>query len=109
MLRYGDLQLAGTMFHELAHQLIYVKGDSEFNEAFAMSVERAGVARWLEFHGRRMNWPYRERMQQQAAVHHILAAGRAQLAALYARRCPPDERRRASSEHDRDRGRVARL
>ena len=67
MLRYGDLQLVGTMFHELAHQLIYVPGDSEFNEAFAMSVERAGVARWLESQGRGAELAaYRERMQQQA-------------------------------------------
>jgi predicted aminopeptidase len=85
MLRYGDLQLVGTMFHELAHQLIYVPGDSEFNEAFAMSVERAGLARWLESRGRKDDvLAYRERMQHQAGLQHILADGRAQLARLYA-------------------------
>ncbi len=94
MLRYGDLQLVGTMFHALAHQLIYVPGDSEFNEAFAMSVERAGVARWLESKGRGAELAaYRERMQQQAALQHILAAGRAQLAQLYERALPADEMR----------------
>src|SRR6202035_1914720 len=35
MLRYGDDELAATIFHELAHQLLYVRDDSEFNEAFA--------------------------------------------------------------------------
>ncbi len=40
MLRYGDLDLAGTIFHELAHQLIYIPGDSEFDESFAMTVKR---------------------------------------------------------------------
>src|ERR1039457_4930523 len=35
MLIYGDNALAAIVFHELAHQLIYVEGDSEFNEAFA--------------------------------------------------------------------------
>ena len=85
MLRYGDLQLIGTMFHELAHQLIYVAGDSEFNEAFAMSVERAGVARWLAAQGKGDELAgYRERMRQQAALQHILADGRVQLARLYA-------------------------
>ncbi len=99
MLRYGDLQLAGTMFHELAHQLIYVPGDSEFNEAFAMSVERAGVARWLESTGRGTELAaYRERMQQQAALQHILAAGRAQLAQLYARSLPAGEMRARKQE-----------
>jgi len=93
-LRYGDLQLVGTMFHELAHQLIYVAGDSEFNEAFAMSVERAGVARWLESQGRGAELgAYRERLQQQAAVQRILAAGRAQLAQLYASALPADDMR----------------
>jgi predicted aminopeptidase len=99
MLRYGDLQLAGTMFHELAHQLIYVPGDSEFNEAFAMSVERAGVARWLESKGRSAELAaYRERMQQQAALQHILAAGRTQLAQLYGRTLPVGELRARKQE-----------
>ena len=94
MLRYGDLQLVGTMFHELAHQLIYVAGDSEFNEAFAMSVERAGVARWLESQGRGAELAaYRERMQQQAALQRILADGRAQLARLYAEPLPAESLR----------------
>jgi predicted aminopeptidase len=94
MLRYGDLQLIGTMFHELAHQLIYVAGDSEFNEAFAMSVERAGLARWLESQGRGAELAaYRERMRQQAALQHILADGRAQLARLYAEPLPAADMR----------------
>ncbi len=94
MLRYGDLQLVGTMFHELAHQLIYVAGDSEFNEAFAMSVERAGVARWLESQGRGAELAaYRARMQQQAALQRILADGRGQLARLYAEPLPPADMR----------------
>src|ERR1700691_87941 len=52
MLRYGDLGLASTIFHELAHQLIYVRGDSEFNESFAVSVEQEGLRRWLAARGR---------------------------------------------------------
>ena len=35
MLGWSDAQLAATLFHELAHQVVYVPGDSEFNEAFA--------------------------------------------------------------------------
>ena len=44
MLIYGDRELAAIIFHELAHQLIYVAGDSEFNEAFAVTVEETGLA-----------------------------------------------------------------
>ena len=43
MLRYGDDELAATIFHELAHQLLYVKDDSSFNEAFATTVEDVGT------------------------------------------------------------------
>lgn len=39
--------LAGLIFHELAHQLVYVPGDSPFNESFATAVEIEGVRRWL--------------------------------------------------------------
>ncbi|GJM13864.1 MAG: aminopeptidase [Pseudohongiella sp.] len=42
-----DYQLAGLIFHELAHQLVYVPGDTTFNESFATAVEREGVRRWL--------------------------------------------------------------
>ena len=51
MLRYDDDELAATIFHELAHQLLYVKGDSAFNEAFATTVEDAGLERWLVHEG----------------------------------------------------------
>lgn len=44
----GDL--ARLIFHELAHQKIYVKDDSSFNEAFATAVERLGGQRWLDLH-----------------------------------------------------------
>lgn len=40
-------QVAGTIFHELAHQLLYVPDDSTFNESYAVAVERAGVRIWL--------------------------------------------------------------
>ena len=47
-IRYSDAQLARLIFHELAHQLVYKKGDTTFNESFAVTVEEEGVRRWLE-------------------------------------------------------------
>ena len=44
-------QLAGLVFHELAHQVVFVGGDTTFNESFATAVEREGVRRWLAAHG----------------------------------------------------------
>ena len=47
MMELPPYQLAGLIFHELAHQRVYVKGDSQFNEGFASFVEREGLFRWL--------------------------------------------------------------
>jgi predicted aminopeptidase len=44
-------EIARLVFHELAHQLLYVKGDSTFNESFATAVEEFGVQRWLQANG----------------------------------------------------------
>jgi predicted aminopeptidase len=46
-INYPDAELARLIFHELAHQVAYVPGDSKFNESFASAVEAAGVEGWL--------------------------------------------------------------
>jgi predicted aminopeptidase len=45
---YPEGELARLIFHELAHQVVYVAGDTAFNESFATAVERLGVQLWLE-------------------------------------------------------------
>jgi predicted aminopeptidase len=50
-INYSDAELARMVFHELAHQVVYIQGDSKFNEAFATAVEEAGVQRWLDLYG----------------------------------------------------------
>ncbi len=45
--RYPDAELARLVFHELAHQVVYLKGDTTFNESFAVAVEEEGLRRWL--------------------------------------------------------------
>jgi predicted aminopeptidase len=51
-IRYSDAQLARLVFHELAHQVVYARGDTTFNESFAVTVEEEGVRRWLEAENR---------------------------------------------------------
>ena len=46
MMGWDDDELASTIFHELAHQLLYVKDDSAFNESFATFVEEEGLREW---------------------------------------------------------------
>jgi len=50
-IQYPDGELARLVFHELAHQTVYVPGDSRFNESFAVAVEEAGVERWMALYG----------------------------------------------------------
>lgn len=51
MLSGGDIRYVSTLFHELAHQVLYVKDDSNFNEAFATFVEQEGIRIWLNDRG----------------------------------------------------------
>ena len=44
---YPEGELAGLIFHELAHQIAFAKGDTVFNESFATAVQRIGSERWL--------------------------------------------------------------
>jgi predicted aminopeptidase len=50
-IHYPPPHLARLIFHELAHQVVYVKDDSVFNESFAVTVEQEGLKRWLAHHG----------------------------------------------------------
>jgi len=47
----SDAELAGLVFHELSHQVIYIKGDTVFNESLATAVELEGMRQWLEHTG----------------------------------------------------------
>ncbi len=82
---YPDAELARLVFHELAHQVVYVKDDSSFNESFAVVVEREGLRRWL---GAAPADPRRREFEQ------LTAALRAELGALYALPLEPVEMRR---------------
>jgi len=48
MFRKNDTYLSKVIFHELAHQRVYIKDDTEINEAFADTVALIGVKRWLQ-------------------------------------------------------------
>jgi predicted aminopeptidase len=48
MLTGPDFNIAATLFHELAHQRLYVKDDTELSESFATAVEQFAVEEWLK-------------------------------------------------------------
>ena len=43
----SENELAELLFHELAHQVVYAKGDAVFNESFADVVAEEGLRRYL--------------------------------------------------------------
>ena len=99
MLRYDDDELAATIFHELAHQLIYVKNDSEFNEAFATTVEEEGLARWLRHQGAtQRSGRLRAEQEHEAALLALLKPARARLAELYSSGAAVEEMRARKRE-----------
>ncbi|MBS1201178.1 MAG: putative aminopeptidase [Proteobacteria bacterium] len=85
MMTLGDAELAGLVFHELAHQVAYVPGDSAFNEAFATAVEMEGVRRWLDRLGRAGELAaYRQARERLFAVTELIEATRGRLGGIYA-------------------------
>lgn len=96
MLEFSKPRLAGLLFHELAHQRVFVKGETSFNEAYASAVERAGIRRWLE-HRRDettlTGWQESRRLEREFT--QLLLDARADLEALYARDLPAEQMRPA--------------
>lgn len=84
MLRGDDLYLAGVLFHELAHQQLYIRGDTEFNEAFASFVEEEGVRRWLQARGDSSQWSlWLQRQQRRDEFSALVGSTRERLRELY--------------------------
>lgn len=82
MLRRDDDRLAALIFHELAHQRLYIADDTAFNESFASFVEHEGLRQW---HVRRGLPATQEDSQQQYRQFvELLLATRQRLQRLYA-------------------------
>ena len=98
MLGRDDTALVALLFHELAHQRLYLPGDTAFSESFASAVEELGVERWLSVRARGDQWRrYRARKALADALTALALAARDDLAALYAGPLSPAEKRRAKA------------
>jgi predicted aminopeptidase len=100
-----DYQLASLIFHELAHQLVYVPGDTTFNESFATAVEQEGLRRWLDQQGDggSLESARQESMRRQQFVELVIDF-RERFATLYRQRVAPSlmrERKNALQEEMR--------
>jgi len=82
---YPKAELARLIFHELAHQVAFAKGDTQFNESFAVAVEQEGVRRWLTKHGTPADLEaYLARRKRRAQFIDLVQRYRDKLAIWYA-------------------------
>lgn len=84
-IQYPQGELARMVFHELAHQVVYVKDDTAFNESFATAVERLGSAAWLARQANpAVQAEYASFDDRRRAFRALTAQTRMRLRALYA-------------------------
>jgi predicted aminopeptidase len=96
---WPDAELARLVFHELAHQVVYARDDTAFNESFAVAVERIGGTRWLAVEGDAASLREFEAVQvRREEFRALVLRTRTALVALYASELPADDKRRRKAE-----------
>ena len=99
MLFKDNARLAGIIFHELAHQRVYKKGFSAFNEAFAMTVEFEGVIKWLAAKNDTAGIKkYKKEIKHQLEFNQLLRATREKLNQVYAENIDEEQKGRRKQQ-----------
>ena len=99
MMRWDDVQLVSVLFHELAHQLLYIKDDSGFNESFASAVEEFGIERFLQ--SKNMSDEFQEYEEGKAIRRElmtIVSESRSDLSEIYSSPIDNEEMRRQKQQ-----------
>lgn len=102
-IHYPEGELARLIFHELAHQVVYLNGDTTFNESFATAVELIGVRQWLaQAASPAARQAYAQSEALRLGFRDLTRATRARLEAVYAQArapgSPPDRLTRQKAE-----------
>jgi predicted aminopeptidase len=96
---YPTPHLARLIFHELAHQVVYVRDDSVFNESFAVAVEQEGMRRWLDRYGTEQDRATSALVgQRRTQFVNLIETYRERLDALYRTGLPAREMRTRKAE-----------
>ncbi len=99
MMNWDDARLVAVLFHELAHQVVYAKGDTAFNESFATAVEEFGLRRWLVSRGAEDGLVrYEDRRRLSHDIMVLISGARSDLESLYASDLQDDEKRREKTD-----------
>ena len=93
-IHYPDLEIARLIFHELAHQVAYVKDDAAFNESYAVAVEEEGIKRWVKSNASLAEMrSYEAFKMRQRELIDLLMRARTALAAVYGNKADDAARR----------------
>jgi predicted aminopeptidase len=99
MLGRGETNIAALLFHELAHQRLYIKGDTDLSESFAAAVEQYAVERWLESRNQHETLEqYRASLERHRDFSNLVGMQRERLARLFAGGADDFAMRRAKAE-----------
>ena len=99
MLTGDETNVAGTLFHELAHQRFYFKNDTELSESFATAVEQYAVEQWLKHRNQdSVLERYLSRLERQRGFAELVRRQRERLAAVFSSGTDLANMRRAKAE-----------
>jgi len=92
---YTDADLAALIFHELAHHVLFIAGDTTFNEGFATAVEQEGMRRWMiKRQTPEVYIDYMARYNRHLQFVKLVMQYRKELDALYTRKLSPRDMRK---------------
>lgn len=93
-LQLDNARLSALIFHELAHRMLYVPGDTPFNESFATAVEEEGMRRWAAA-GRAPGLlaEHERRQKLMDGFLSMVSQRKSELNTIYASELPPDRKR----------------
>jgi predicted aminopeptidase len=97
MLNRDSWELARLLFHELAHQRLYIANDTDFNEAFADTVALIGLDMWLQTSSTTLKETVDRQLQLEQEFIDLVLAAREELAILYNSQLSDTDKRSAKS------------
>jgi len=101
MLARSDAAIASLIIHELAHQVVFIKGDTQFNESFATAVEQLGLRQWAAVQGSNQELEdYFEEKAKRDAIIALVLDVREQMRRTYLAYQSAGEDRLAAVKHE---------
>jgi len=95
----SEADIAGLLFHELAHQKIYLSGETAFNESFATAVELEGIKRWFASNGNpQQALAHRQKLQRREAFIQLVLKHRTHLKDIYTSKLNDADKRAAKAQ-----------